>query len=221
MTEWPSALPALPAALPHDRPVALLLRHGERPAIPAGETGADLPLTPRGRAQAEALGRALRSDLRGLHTSPVRRCRETAAAIRTGAGAPIPIVPDRTLGDPGIFVSDPERAWVHWRTLGHEQVLEHLAWHPSALPGFADPILAARALAAHLLAILDACPPGLHIFVTHDAILLPALARLSSAVSDSTWWPHFLEAAAFWRGAGAPELAYRNHRHSFPGVPEV
>jgi hypothetical protein len=156
MTEWPSALPALPAALPHDRPVALLLRHGERPAIPAGETGADLPLTPRGRAQAEALGRALRSDLRGLHTSPVRRCSETAEAIRTGAGAPIPIVPDRTLGDPGIFVSDPERAWVHWRALGHEQVLEHLAWHLSVLPGLADPILAARALAAHLLAILDA-----------------------------------------------------------------
>lgn len=215
MTEWPTNVPALPAVLPRDRPVALLMRHGERPAIPTDETGADLPLTPHGRAQAEALGRALGPDLRGLHTSPVRRCRETAEAIRTGAGAPIPIALDRTLGDPGIFVRDPERAWDHWRTLGHERVLEHLAWDPSALPGLAEPVAAARALASHLLAILEASAPGLHLFVTHDAILLPTLARLSPAVCDRTWRPDFLEAAAFWRTACTRELAYRNHHHSY------
>lgn len=210
MTEWPPDLPALPAVLPRDRPVALLIRHGERPTIPAGETGADLPLTPHGRAQAEALGRALGPDLRGLHTSPVRRCRETAEAIRSGAGTSLSIALDRALGDPGIFVRDPERAWDNWRTLGHERVLEHLAWHPSPLPGLADPVLAAHALASHLLAILEASPPGLHLFVTHDAILLPTVARLSPAVSDRTWSPQYLESTALWREDAIVQIAYRS-----------
>lgn len=218
MKPWPDDIPPLPAALPRDRPVALLLRHGERPPIAPGETGADLPLTPHGRAQAQALGRLLGPRLQRVHTSPVRRCYETAAALCDGAGLSLPIVADRRLGDPGIFVLDPELAWDNWRVLGHEGVLAHLAWGHPPLPGLAEPAQAARALfKQHILADLSA--PGISVFVTHDAIMLPALARTLPAVTDLSWCPRYLEAAALWPDANGYTLAFRNHTQTIQESP--
>lgn len=217
MNNWPAGVPPLPAAIPDDRPVALLMRHGERPPIAAGEPGTDLALTARGREHAGALGRALGSRLRRLHTSPVRRCQETAEALRAGAGATTPIVADRLLGDPGVFVLDPERAWENWRTLGNQGVIEHLAWGTAALSGLADPSCAALELASHLLDSVRDGEVGLHVFVTHDALLLPTLTRLVAAVTDRSWWPGCLESAAFWNTSALPRLAYRALDFSLKG----
>ena len=212
MTAWPITVPPLPSATPNDRPVALLLRHGERPPITAGSHGADLALTEAGRHTAEALGAVLGRRILGLRCSPVRRCRETAEALRRGADRYLDIVDDRLLGDPGVFVDDAALAWTHWVSLGHEAVVEHLArteGHP--LPGLTSPARASRRLWVHLAGTLDGSVPGLQIFITHDAVLYPALVRGLCLPRDRETWPNFLEAAALWHDeANNPMLAYRD-----------
>lgn len=210
---WPERVPPLPADTPTDRPVSLLLRHGERPPLPAGEVGLALALTPAGLAQAEALGAALSGRLGRLHTSPILRCRETAEALRAGARTTRAWTEDTLLGAPGVFVVDGDRASEHWHVRGNEVVLEHLAYGDERWAGLAEPRAAAHRLAAHLAGPLRAADaPVIHAFVTHDAILLPAVARLLAAALDRTWCPHFLEGAAFWRDGDDLCLAYRTLR---------
>lgn len=207
MKPWPPELPPLPVATPDDRPVALLLRHAERPSIAPGELGTDLPLTDRGRRHAEVLGAVLGSRLLSIATSPVRRCRETAEALQRGSGLGSAITIDRLLGDPGVYVLDPELAWEHWQRLGHEAVIKHLASTDRPLPGLAPPDEAARQLAWHMARSLIGSPPGLHVFVTHDAVLYPTAARLLPAIAPD--WPNFLESAVLYGPATALAFAYR------------
>jgi len=217
MTTWPPDLPQLPVGTPTDRPVALLLRHAERPASAPGEHGTDLSLTDHGRRTAELLGATLGPRILTLSSSPVRRCRETAEAIRRGADLHLDITTDHLLGDPGIFVSDPELAWTHWQTMGHEAVVEHLAHANQPLPGLASPKHAAHQLAQHLLQALHLSRPGFHIFVTHDAILFPTVSRILLTVNDN--WPAYLESAALFLHSPYSSLKYRAETAVIQGVP--
>ncbi|MFC7729269.1 bifunctional RNase H/acid phosphatase [Actinomadura keratinilytica] len=72
--------------------VTLLLRHGET-ALSVEKRFAgtgDFPLTGNGAAQAEAAARALRGQgIDAIVTSPLSRCRDTAAAVAAATGAPV------------------------------------------------------------------------------------------------------------------------------------
>ncbi|GLZ13218.1 bifunctional RNase H/acid phosphatase [Actinomadura sp. NBRC 104425] len=72
--------------------VTLLLRHGET-ALSVDKRFAgtgDFPLTGNGAAQAEAAARALRGQgIDAIVTSPLSRCRATAAAVAAATGAPV------------------------------------------------------------------------------------------------------------------------------------
>ena len=52
--------------IPHDRPVALLLRHAERPPLDPHDVGLETALTAAGTLQAEALGRTLAPVLKDI-----------------------------------------------------------------------------------------------------------------------------------------------------------
>ena len=67
------------------------------------------------------------------------RCVQTAEALRAGASVEIPIVVDRLLGDPGVFVVDEKVAWANWEERGHEGVMAHLVSGHEPLPGMAAP----------------------------------------------------------------------------------
>ena len=124
------------AALPHPRNGAtmfLLVRHGETTwgaqARFAGRE--DVPLTARGRRQAEAVAariRPLRPSV--VLTSPLQRCRTTAEAIAAEVGAPVVIderLMDGLLGEwTGYRASEIEQRWP----------AEFAAWRsdPDALP---------------------------------------------------------------------------------------
>lgn len=191
--------------IPRDRPVALLLRHAERPPLGPHDVGLQTALTEAGTLAAEALGRALAADLKDIHTSPILRARATAEAIARGAGRPLAIVDDRLLGHPGVFVADPIRAWANWKTHGAEHMLELLA-DPGPMPGLRDPAVAARRLVAHLVDHDDA-DPGIHAFITHDALLIPLLA-MTWQRPFSPPWPDFLAPVAVWRDAAEIHLHY-------------
>lgn len=203
----PSVLDYL-GRIPRDRPVVLLLRHSVRGPLPPAQAGYDTPITADGRRIALELGELLRGRLRTLHTSPLARCVQTAECLGAGAGSNLPIVPDRLLGDPGVFVIDGRRAWTHWEGLGHEGVMEHLVTQTEALSGMARPDEAARFLVNHMLAVADG-KPGVHVFVTHDALVTAAAARLLGRRISKEEWPWFLEGAFFWSTDDGVQAAYR------------
>lgn len=196
--------------IPRDRPVALLLRHSVREDLPAGEAGRILPITAIGRRLACQLGEALRGRLITLRSSPLVRCVQTAEALRQGAGAPLAVVPDHLLGDPGAYVLDDRRAWENWEARGHEGVMAHLVSSSDALPGMARPDEAARFLVLHMLAVAGQAP-GVHVFVTHDSLVTATAARLLHRPLGTSDWPHYLEGAFFWRAADGLHTVYREH----------
>lgn len=208
LAPWPASLPQLPHVVPLEQPVALLLRHAERPTIPSGQTGNSIGLTEQGARAAELLGHTLGHRILRLRTSPVRRCVETAEALRRDASATIEMVSDTSLGDPGVYVNDPALAWQNWEQWGHEGVIERLV-AGSGMPGMNDPDRAARALSEHMVRE-SLGHPGLTVWVTHDIILIATVARLWGVTLDRSWWPAFLEAAALWREGERVVVSYRD-----------
>ncbi len=209
--EWqipPSVLRWL-AQVPREAPVALLVRHSVRDHLAMGDAGYLQPITDVGVTLARDLGAILGDRLRSLHTSPLTRCIQTAEALRVGASLEIPIVIDRLLGDPGVFVLDGKLAWSHWEQRGHKGVVAYLVSGQELLSGMADPDAAARFLVQHMLAAAGK-EPGIHVFVTHDALVTAAAARLLGEQLTPMDWPWFLEGALFWREGGSVSVAYRD-----------
>jgi broad specificity phosphatase PhoE len=195
-TGIPSSLLEGLERLPADRPVALLLRHAERKPILPGNVGHETPLTQWGAMCSYELGVHLRSRLKTLRTSPLLRCVQTAEGIYKGAEVDLEIQNDRLLGDPGIFVEDPQVAWTNWQNLGNEGVMRHMATADHALPGMAHPDRAARKLIRHMLAVAGQ-QPGVHAFITHDVLLSATTARILG-IGVHEQWPQYLEGAYFW-----------------------
>lgn len=192
----------------------LILRHAERPPIPEGETGDALPLTPAGRIAARRFGERLAGPLEVIRTSPLRRCVETAQEIAAAKDFDLArIESTKVLGDPGIFVEEPELAWERWREIGHEAVCRELAMAETAAPGFRDPGEVVQLMRAEIKRTL-ACTHGLAIWVTHDVILAALAERLFCAPALDGGWPDFLghldikrdrygELLGIWRPLGA------------------
>lgn len=208
----PSMLRLLERA-PADRAVVVLLRHSVRDHLPPGDAGYALPITEVGRRLALELGGRLGSRLRTLHASPLLRCVQTAKALAEGAGVPHDVVPNRLLGDPGVFVLDERRAWTNWERLGHEGVMRHLVSETTALSGMARPDEAARYLVRSMLAEA-ASRPGVHVFVTHDSLVTATAACLLRTSISPGGWPWYLEGAFFWPTEDGVRVAYRDEeRH--------
>lgn len=195
--------------------MALLLRHSARGPIRTGELGNELPLTPDGVRIARELGRELKGRLRGLHTSPVRRCWETAEVLRSAAGARLDIVLDRLLGDPGVLVEDAQRSWQTFCQFGHERTVESLMSEHEPLAGFAAPGLAVRRLVSHMVAAAVGSG-GLHVFVTHDYLVTVTAAVCFGEPLPRPAWPRFLEGIAFWRANGALVAHYQDRERVLP-----
>lgn len=213
----PSSLLEGLARMPPERPVALLLRHAARPPIPSGELGDALALTPEGVLLARQLGERLGSRLVSLHTSPVERCVQTARLLREGSGSEPAFQLDSMLGAPGAFVSDARLSGETFHRLGPEAFVDHLVSGEGTLPGLAEPVTAARSLVEHLLTC-SGNVPGLHVFVTHDSLLAPTIARVLHHPRLRAHWPGFLEAAFFWHEEGQPRGAYRAHTSRLNGA---
>ncbi len=200
---WLSKIPLSSSAI-------VLLRHSVRDHLAPDDVGYTMPITEAGEDLARQLGVVMADRLRTVHTSPLTRCVQTAEALCQGAQAKLSIVEDRLLGDPGVFVIDGERAWSNWLELEHEGVMEHLVSKDFALPGMADPDAAARLLVSHMLAVAEE-RAGLHVFVTHDTLVMAAAARLLGEPLSIEAWPWFLEGAFFWRDDGQLMTGYREH----------
>lgn len=205
------------AEVPSDQPVALLLRHSVRDALPAGDAGNLVPITEVGEKLGRELGGVIGQRLRSLHTSPLLRCVQTAEALRAGAAVDLPITADRLLGDPGVYVVDGRRAWINWEARGHQGVMSHLVASHESLPSMARPGTAARFLVQHMLVRMGS-QPGLHVFVTHDSLVTATAAQLLGQALGKPDWPWYLEGAFFWRSQDGLHTAYREHHQVEAGA---
>lgn len=200
MTEMARLHPALAPAmalLPDNRPLVLLTRHSVREAAPNGIAGYELPLTEEGVRLAEEWGRQLRWPLHALHSSPVGRCVDTAAAIARGAAVPDPDI--RTtfrLVEPGCYVHAVGQVGPLFLQLGPLAFANRHLQEP--LEGILSPAQGAARLLHHLQEEMGA-PGSLTVHVTHDTILAAFIYHLMGRNSlQEDDWPWMLEGAWLW-----------------------
>ncbi|NVK41565.1 MAG: histidine phosphatase family protein [Oceanospirillaceae bacterium] len=171
----------------------ILIRHAERPAIPADAVGNEVLLTPQGEADAQAFIRQLACPVVSMKSSPISRCVQTTRLMADVIGYPAErIALSRDLGDPGFIISDGAKAWDHWQAKGHTAVNEHLLSGAERWHGFADLELATQAFANTIMTELQESEPGLHVWVTHDTILATFASRVLPQPLPIQQWPHFL-----------------------------
>lgn len=191
----PPGLEASLAVAPPRR--ALLLRHSDRPPIPTGVAGYELGLTPEGEARARLLGERLGEGPRWALTSPLLRCRQTAALAGFTAE------PSALLGAPGPFVIDRLQGRVVFDTHGTDTVvraqLRGETWE--CMRGLAE---GARLVLDELCMQIEA-HEGTGLAVSHDAIVMPIVAWVTGETFEGDWLapldgvvltPGFL----FWKG---------------------
>ncbi|MGC4118228.1 MAG: histidine phosphatase family protein [Myxococcales bacterium] len=206
----------LPAQLPDDRPVALFLRHAERPAISDQSMGMHVPLTENGLADARALGTHLGARIVEARTSAIHRCVQTAAAILEGAGSAVVVVEDPAIGVPSTFITSGRESEKTIRELGFERFMQHLIDGDAVLPGLVHPGEGARLMREHAISALTA-KAGLHLFVSHDAMIGALVARSWKEGLDDGGWPNFLEGAALWKDGAHTVLSYRQRCRAITG----
>lgn len=194
-----------------DRSWSLLLRHAERPAIPAGTFGNDLSITADGAAAAEAVGLQLRGRLRRVVTSPVRRCVQTAEAILRGAAVATSATTSTVLGEPGVWISDGDAVGDAFLRLGPRGVVaQQLA---GDVPGVA-PLKTGVARFVELLVAEPGDPGQIDVFVSHDAVVAPLLGALLDSRELPAIWPGYLEGAFLGRSQDGLSIIWRGSTRS-------
>ena len=115
-----------------------------------------------------------------------------------GADRVFPPDPMPCLSLPGIFLLDSGAAVNAWRELGGDEVLRRMSLEvPLPLPGMTPVESAVAAVLIQMFSKTDNLP-GLHVFVTHDAIVLPVAARLLGQELSMKDWPAFLDGIFIW-----------------------
>lgn len=194
-----------------DRAWSLLLRHAERPAIPAGSFGNDLSITEDGRVAAEAVGLQLSGRLRRTVTSPVRRCAQTTEAILRGAAVSTSATASAVLGEPGVWISDGDAVGDAFLRLGPQGVVaRQLA---GDMPGMTS--LETGVTRFVELLIAEPGEPGqIDVFVSHDAVMAPMLGALLDIRTLPEIWPEYLEGAFFGRHPDGLDIIWRGSMRS-------
>lgn len=170
-----------------------MVRHAERPDIPAGEIGNEVPLTPKGVDESHAFGLSLDQKVISLKTSPILRCSQTANEIANASRYDTSQIEHCSdLGDPGYYIADSTLAWRHWQEKGHARVNQFLLEGIEQWDGFHDLNEAAQRLKLRITDTLLMSEPGAHVWVTHDTILAAFSARVLEKPLTMDQWPDFL-----------------------------
>ncbi len=164
----------------HGATELLLIRHGdaEHPAtqLTADPVAYDLPLSPRGRRQAQALAERLgRRRVDALYSSPLKRTRETADAISGELG--IAVVEDERLREVEIAGAGA----VSLQDLG-EIALQHGGW--SHLPGTESSASIRARMRAAVDDIVAACPQQRVAVVSHAGAINAYMSVLLGLSGD-------------------------------------
>ncbi len=178
------------------RPRAVLIRHGDRPPIPAGHAGFTTPLTASGERRTRALGPSL-GRLDWALSSPIFRCLRTAELAGRVAD------PSLLLGAPGAFITDETLGGAVFAEHGTMMVVrEHVA--TGRAWGCLRPVPEG---AKRVLALLSSrLVEGSGVAVSHDAVVIPVVAFVTGHLFLVDWLNPLdgivlCAGVAYWRGA--------------------
>lgn len=179
-----------------DDAVVYLVRHGRTALNAAGALRGRLdPLLDNvGEVEAAALGEAFRGvDIAAVVTSPLRRARQTAAAIAMTTGVLLEI--DERLID---------RDYGPWAGSSHAEVVRQCG-SIDAAPGVESRDEVASRATAAVLDWVEKSAPGAMIAVAHDAVnravlgcLIPALGHPDTIVQHTGCWNRLERRARRW-----------------------
>jgi phosphoserine phosphatase len=167
----------------------LLIRHGHVEGIrpPRFRGRADLPLTPRGIAEANAVARRIASHWRPakVYTSPLARCIDTGRAVASACGVEAQVLDD--------LIDIDYEAWQSnsYEEIKHSQPELFRAWFATPqlvrFPnGESLQDLAARAADA-LRVVLSRHPDDTVVLVGHDSVNRSLLLQLLDQPLSSYW----------------------------------
>ncbi len=174
----------------------LLVRHGEsewnRLGRYAGQR--DVPLSDRGKQQAQRLAERLASEpLAAIYTSPLQRARDTASAIAERQCVPITL--------------EHRLAEIHhglWEGLTAAQVgtqfpVEYALWrtqpHRAVMPQGESLVDVAQRAGQALTEVLRRYPSGKIVLCSHDAVLRVVLLAALGLTLEHFWKWHFANAS--------------------------
>lgn len=173
-------------------PASLLIRHAERPIIPFGEVDHLIKITDNGRKSAEDLGKLIGNRLDNIATSSVPRCLDTSEAIVYGSGKrEMEININWRLGNPGIWITDGEAAWVEFIKKGLNKIIKYQV-EGKTLNGF-------RSMEEGMEIMMDyifrdsSDHDGINLFVSHDAVIAPFIGYILGITDPVDILPGFLD----------------------------
>lgn len=201
----------------------LLIRHSERYSLPVddGTFGSEVSLTPHGLEMARAFG-AMLGPFRSVVflSSPMRRCRQTAACIAEGMGLPgAKVTPAVEIGGDNLFFASRRKVF---ETMRREGAIETMTRY--LLKGRAPGHNPLRSAAAKLdLWLKKSRREKLAVIVSHDSVCAEYFVGTGHAPDFSaTDWVPYLGGVLLtrlprdaWRSdwfapeANAPALAFR------------
>ena len=174
--------------------VSVLLRHAERRHITPDDAdhGSYVPLTDKGREQALAAGKEL-SVFQGpmfFGSSPVFRCRETAARIAQAMGClefsePEKVTPLQPLAE--FYVNDDAAYMRHLNEGFYPAICKWIA--DGELSGFAPVREGSESL---LKFILENSVANFNLFCSHDAWIVPFISHFAGIKFNPDLWLNFL-----------------------------
>ncbi|HRY38298.1 MAG TPA: histidine phosphatase family protein [Smithellaceae bacterium] len=189
----------------------VLMRHAERGPLPKDNIGHDVPITLDGRAAAEELGRQFGSRLASISTSPVLRCRQTAEAICLASGTDLPIHVNKLIGGVGAIVSNTAQALQSYLSMEAHDLVASLARGTPPVPGF-YPISVSIPRIINTTIAHSRGVPGLHLFITHDVVIVLTLLYLLEEPFKQELWPDFLEQLTLQYDRNVLTVSYRQRR---------
>lgn len=149
--------------------IALLIRHADRELIPEGEIGNEILINEKGVKNSLQFGHLLQQyKINKIFTSPIQRCVQTSEYISTGYGEKIEIVKTKSLGDPGLHVSDEKKAGDFYLKFGFDEMYRRYI-NNQKIPGVPTPNELKKSMTDFIQT--NTQQKGLTIFVTHDAVI--------------------------------------------------
>ena len=149
--------------------LAMMIRHGDREKIPAGEFGNDVLLNTKGEENAFVLGKSLQGFcVNKIFTSPIQRCVQTAEFMAKGYGKEVEIIQTTALGAPGLHVTDEVVAGEYYLEHGFFKILDEFIKGETS-PGIRNSDQYYTVMTDFIKS--HTSNNGLTIFVTHDSMV--------------------------------------------------
>jgi broad specificity phosphatase PhoE len=179
--------------IPPGSPFAILIRHAERPKFRVRQLGYNVPITESGAsASLKFGGDPFLKTINAAYSSPILRCVQTANKILEGARLDgIKVTTRTTLGEPGSYISNRWAAGRYFMMKDAPSVIEEYITK-GKLDGFLSVKEGSIALISSIMQDM-AGKDSRHLYVSHDAVIVPFINYFIGEKFDPEHWLDFLD----------------------------